>query len=60
MKTLAKIYAKRGDTEGCLQCLRKAKEDGYRNLANVYKDEEFSKMRNNPKLHDVVAPPAAK
>lgn len=57
---MARIYAKRGDTEGCLQCLKKAKEDGYRNLANVYKDEEFSKMRDNPKLHDVVAPPAAK
>lgn len=57
---MAKIYAQRGDTEGCLQCLKKAKEDGYRNLANVYKDEEFSKMRDNPKLHEVVAPPAAK
>jgi len=57
---LAKIYAKRGDVEGCLQCLRKAKEDGYRDLANVYKDEEFSRMRENPKLHDVVAPPVAK
>ncbi|MGO9084906.1 MAG: tetratricopeptide repeat protein [Candidatus Sulfotelmatobacter sp.] len=54
---LAKIYAKRGDTEECLQCLRKAKEDGYRNLANVYKDEEFGRMRDNPKLHEVVAPP---
>ncbi len=57
---LAKIYAKRGDTEGCLQCLRKAKEDGYRNLANVYRDEEFAKMRDNPKLHEVVPPPEAK
>lgn len=57
---LAKIYAQRGDVEGCLQCLRKAKEDGYRDLANVYKDEEFSRMRENPKLHEVVAPPVAK
>jgi tetratricopeptide (TPR) repeat protein len=57
---LAKIYARRGDTEGCLQCLKKAKEDGYRNLANVYKDEEFSRMRDNPRLHEVVAPPAPK
>ena len=55
---MAKIYAKRGDTEDCLQCLRKAKEDGYHNLANVYKDEEFAKMRDNPRLHDVVPPPA--
>jgi len=57
---LAKIYAKHGDVEGCLQCLRKAKEEGYRDLAKVYKDEEFSQMRDNPKLHEVVPPPAAK
>ena len=57
---LAKAYARRGDVEGCLQCLRKAKEDGYRNLANVYKDEEFSRMRENPRLQEVVPPPVAK
>jgi tetratricopeptide (TPR) repeat protein len=57
---LAKAYAKRGDVDGCLQCLKKAKEDGYRNLANVYKDEEFSQLRGNPKLHEVVPPPSAK
>ncbi len=58
--SLARAYAKRGDVEGCLQCLRKAKEDGYRNMANVYKDEEFSQIRGNPKLHEVVPPPVAK
>jgi len=58
--TLAKAYAKRGDVDSCLQCLRRAKEDGYRNLANVYKDEEFSRMRDNPKLQEVVPPPVAK
>jgi tetratricopeptide (TPR) repeat protein len=57
---LAKIYAKRGDVDGCLQCLRKAKEEGYRDMANVYKDEDFSKMRENPRLQEVVAPPTAK
>jgi len=57
---LAKAYAKRGDIEGCLQCLKRAKEDGYRNLANVYKDEEFSRLRDNPKLQEVVHPPTAK
>jgi tetratricopeptide (TPR) repeat protein len=57
---LAKAYAKRGDLEGCLQCLKKAKEDGYRNLANVYKDEEFSRMRENPRVQEVVPPPVAK
>jgi tetratricopeptide (TPR) repeat protein len=58
--TLAKAYAKRGDVDNCLQCLRRAKEDGYRNLANVYKDEEFSRMRDNPKLQEMVPPPVAK
>jgi tetratricopeptide (TPR) repeat protein len=57
---LAKIYAKRGDVDGCVQCLKKAKEEGYRDLANVYKDEDFSRMRENPKLQEVVAPPTAK
>jgi len=57
---LAKAYAKRGDLEGCVQCLRKAKEDGYRNLGNVYRDEEFSLLRDNPKLQEVVPPPVAK
>jgi len=57
---LAKAYAKRGDVEGCVQCLRRAKEEGYRNLANVYKDEEFSRMRDNPRLQEVVPPPLTK
>lgn len=57
---LAKAYAKRGDVEGCLQCLRKAKEDGYRNMTNVYRDEEFTALRGNPRLHEVVPPPVAK
>lgn len=57
---LAKIYAKRGDVENCLQCLRKAKEDGYRKLASVYQDEEFSRMRDNPRLQELVPPPIAK
>jgi tetratricopeptide (TPR) repeat protein len=57
---LAKAYAKRGDVEGCLECLKKAKEQGYRNLANVYKDEEFSRMRDNPRVQEVVPPPVAK
>lgn len=57
---LAKAYAKRGDIDGCLQCLKRAKEDGYRYLANVYKDEEFSRLRDNPKLQEVVPPPMSK
>lgn len=55
---LAKIYARRGDVEDCLRCLRKAKEEGYRELANVYKDQEFASLRNDVRLSEVVPQPA--
>jgi len=57
---LAKIYAKRGDVESCIHCLKKAKEDGYNHMQNVYKDQEFAKLRDDPRLHEVVEPPVAK
>jgi len=55
---LAKIYARRGAVDDCLRCLRKAKEEGYRELANVYKDQEFASLRNDARLSEVVPPPA--
>ena len=57
---LAKIQAKRGDLQECLVCLKKAKDDGYRNIANVYKDEEFSQLRKDPRLAEIAPPPATK
>jgi tetratricopeptide (TPR) repeat protein len=54
---LAKIYAKRGNVDECLRCLKKAKEEGYRELANVYKDEEFAGVRTDNRLSEVVPPP---
>lgn len=32
-------HAKRGDVDGCLQCLRKAKEECYRDLATSIKTQ---------------------
>jgi Flp pilus assembly protein TadD len=57
---LARIQAKRGDMQECLVCLKKAKDNGYHNLADAYKDEEFSKLWNDPRLAEIVPPPAAK
>ena len=57
---LAKVYAKLGNPEECLRCLRKAKEEGYRNIANVYKDEEFSQLRQDARLAEIAPPPPAK
>jgi tetratricopeptide (TPR) repeat protein len=55
---LAKIYATRGQYDECMQSLRKAKEEGYKDLANVYKDAEFAQMRHDPRLAEIVGPPA--
>jgi tetratricopeptide (TPR) repeat protein len=57
---MAKIFARRGDLENALRYLRKAKEEGYRNLASVYKEEDFTKMWQDPKLHELVTPPVPK
>jgi len=54
---LAKVQAQSGDMEGCLRRLTAAKEYGYRRLANVYRDELFSPLWNDPRLHEIVAPP---
>ena len=54
---LAKIHAKRGDMQECLVCLRKAKDNGYVNLANAYKDEEFSRLWNDPRMAEIIPPP---
>lgn len=54
---LAKVQAKRGDMQECLRCLKKAKETGYRNLADVYKDEEFSRLWNDERLAEIAPPP---
>jgi len=57
---LAKIYAKRGNTEECLRCLKMAKEEGYRNMKDVYRDEEFAGLRRDTRLAEIVPAPDAK
>jgi len=55
---MAKVYAKLGNTDSCLMCLRKAKEDGYRDMGKVYKDEEFSSLWKDARLAEIIPPPA--
>ncbi len=54
---LAKLYAKRGDADRCLYCLRKAKDEGYRKMAEVYVDSDFAPIRQDPRLGQLVPPP---
>jgi tetratricopeptide (TPR) repeat protein len=55
---LAKMYAKRGDVERCLECLRKAKEEGYSHIKDVNKDPEFAIVRTDPRFIELMGKPA--
>ena len=57
---LAKLYAKMGSNDRSLQCLRKALEEGYPKIDDVYKDDEFAELRKDPRFNELMAarPPA--
>lgn len=57
---VAKIYAKAGENERSLHYLRKAMEDGYKQINDVYKDTEFTALRKDPRFSELMAakPPA--
>jgi hypothetical protein len=40
--------------------LKKAKDNGYRGLGNVYKEEEFSRLWNDERLTQLVPPTVAR
>jgi tetratricopeptide (TPR) repeat protein len=52
---LAKMYAGDGDLTRSLECLRRAMEDGYSEIGNVYKDKEFAGLRKDPRFNDLMA-----
>lgn len=57
---LAKLYAKMGVADRSLRYLRKAMEEGYKDIGNVYKDNEFTELRKDPRFAELMAakPPA--
>jgi tetratricopeptide (TPR) repeat protein len=55
---LAKMYAKRGDVERCLECLRKAKDEGYSHIKDVNQDPEFALVRADPRFVELMGTPA--
>jgi tetratricopeptide (TPR) repeat protein len=57
---MAKLYAKMGETERSLECLRRAMEEGYKSINSVYKDAEFAGLRKDHRFTELMAarPPA--
>jgi tetratricopeptide (TPR) repeat protein len=47
---MAKLYAKMGAADRSLQYLRKAMEEGYKGIDQVYKDAEFAGLRKDPRF----------
>lgn len=53
---LAKSFAQAGDIDRCIQYLRKAKDEGYKDLNDVKKDPAFAAVLKNPAIDEVLAP----
>jgi tetratricopeptide (TPR) repeat protein len=52
---LAKTYAHAGDNDSSLEYLRKAIEDGYRDINHVYQDQDFAILRKDPRFSELMA-----
>jgi tetratricopeptide (TPR) repeat protein len=53
--TLARMYARSGNFDRCLIYLRKAMEEGYQGINQVYKDSEFTQLRKDPRFAALMA-----
>jgi len=51
---LAKLFAKMGDSDHSLQYLRKALEDGYKQVDNALTDPEFADLRKDTRFTDLM------
>jgi tetratricopeptide (TPR) repeat protein len=52
---LAKLYAGKGNVEKSLYYLRRALEDGYTEINNVYKDSDFATLRKDERFTELMA-----
>jgi tetratricopeptide (TPR) repeat protein len=51
---IAKAYARRGNIDGALEYLGRAKDGKFPQLANVYSDQDFSALWQDPRLEKIV------
>jgi tetratricopeptide (TPR) repeat protein len=53
---LAKSFAEAGNVDRCLLYLRKAKDEGYKSLADIETDPAFSSVAKLPAIQEILAP----
>ncbi|MFZ1160527.1 MAG: tetratricopeptide repeat protein [Candidatus Sulfotelmatobacter sp.] len=53
--TVAKLYARMGFSDRSLEYLKKAQEEGYKDLKNVYKDVDFAELRKDKRFTELMA-----
>jgi len=52
----AKTLAEAGDLEHCIVYLKKARDEGYKDLNSVNTDPSFAKVVNEPAIQEILAP----
>lgn len=52
---VAKLFAKQGNTDRSLEYLRRAMEEGYKGIDQVYKDDEFAGLRKDPRFTQLMS-----
>jgi tetratricopeptide (TPR) repeat protein len=56
---LAKSYAQAGDLDRCIHYLRKAKDEGYKDFADIKKDPAFGAALKDPAVQELLVPKPA-
>jgi Flp pilus assembly protein TadD len=51
---IARAYAKRGNLDGALEYLQRAKDGHFAELRRVYKDQEFAALWTDPRLEKLI------
>lgn len=54
---LAKSFASMGNAERCAHYLRKARDEGYKNLAAAQSDPAFAGVLRDPSIQEILQPP---
>ena len=51
---VARMYAEAGDVEHCIEYLRKAMEEGYRDIKKVYTESDFATLRTDKRFTELM------